>query len=330
MLDIFSRISIIAGEAIEDRSKRDEFLRKMSLILRDYTLTPATTELVVSDNSDIHLFKMFLGIKAVEGCTRGTLQCYTQAIRMLRKFTQKPLTEITANDIRCILAEGMVKRGWSAGNANNNRRCWSSFFTWAFNEKLIKDNPMIHIKPIKGEKHVRMPFSEEEMERLRNSCQDIRERAMLEFFFSTACRVAEVAALQLSDVNLPEQCARVMGKGRKERIVYLNAKAMLYLKEYLTTRKDDCPSLFVSLDRPYVPLKISAFEFVMRGLGKRAGVSNVHPHRFRHTAATTALRRGMPIEQVQQMLGHEKIDTTLIYAKINTASLKANHEKYLN
>ncbi len=334
MLDIFSRISIIAGEAIEDRSKRDEFLRKMSLILRDYTLTPATTELVVSDNSDIHLFKMFLGIKAVEGCTRGTLQCYTQAIRMLRKFTQKPLTEITANDIRCILAEGMVKRGWSAGNANNNRRCWSSFFTWAFNEKLIKDNPMIHVKAVKGEKHVRMPFSEEEMERMRQAASDIRERAILEFLFSTACRVAEVASLTLSDLNLPEHCAKVLGKGRKERIVYLNSKAMLYLKEYLATRKDDCQAVFVGVRynsaKHKIPLSISAFEVIVRELGKRAGVSNVHPHRFRHTAATTALRRGMPIEQVQQMLGHEKIDTTLIYAKINTASLKSNHEKYLN
>ena len=334
MLDIFSRISIIAGEAIDDRRKRDEFLRKMSLILRDYTLTPASTDLVVADNSDINLFKMFLGIKAVEGCTKGTLQCYTSAIRMLRRFTQKPLTEITANDIRCILAEGMVKRGWSAGNANNNRRCWSSFFTWAFNEKLIKENPMIHVKAVKGEKHVRMPFSEEEMERLRQGARDIRERAILEFLFSTACRVSEVATLTLADLNLPEHCAKVFGKGRKERIVYLNPKSMLYLKQYLDTRHDDCPAVFTARshnsDKNPVPLKASGFEIIVRELGKRTGVNNVHPHRFRHTAATTALRRGMPIEQVQQMLGHEKIDTTLIYAKINTASLKANHEKYLN
>ena len=157
---------------------------------------------------------------------------------------------------------------------------------------------------------------------------------MLEFFFSTACRVAEVAALQLDDVNLPEQCAKVMGKGRKERIVYLNAKAMLYLKEYLAKRTDNCPALFVghanaNPQKPY-PLKISGFEIILRELGRRAGVKNVHPHRFRHTAATYALRRGMPIEQVQQMLGHEKIETTLIYAKVNTASLKANHAKYVN
>ena len=253
---------------------------------------------------------------------------------MLRRMIDKPISKITSNDIRCVLARGIGQKGWTAVNANNYRRIWSSFFTWSFNEKQIEDNPMIHIKPIKGEKHVRMPFSEEEMERLRNSCQDIRERAMLEFFFSTACRVAEVASLQLSEVNLPEQCAKVMGKGRKERIVYLNAKAMLYLKEYLESRTDNCPSLFIgyahqSKKQPR-PLSISGFEIILRELGKRAGVKNVHPHRFRHTAATYALRRGMPIEQVQQMLGHEKIETTLIYAKINTASLKANHAKFLN
>lgn len=334
MLDIYSRVQLLAGQSIDDRMKRDEFLRNFSLILKDYTITEQTTAIATYDHSDVELFKTFLGIKAVEGCTRGTLQCYTQAIRMLRKFTQKPLTEITANDIRCILADGMVKRGWSAGNANNNRRCWSSFFTWAFNEKLIKDNPMIHVKAVKGEKHVRMPFSEEEMERMRQAASDIRERAILEFLFSTACRVAEVASLTLSDLNLPEHCAKVLGKGRKERIVYLNSKAMLYLKEYLATRQDDCPAVFVGVRynsaKHKIPLSISAFEVIVRELGKRAGVSNVHPHRFRHTAATTALRRGMPIEQVQQMLGHEKIDTTLIYAKINTASLKSNHEKYLN
>ena len=330
MLDIYSRVQLLAGQAIDDRLKRDEFLRNFSLILHDYQITEQSAAIVPYDHSDLELFKTFLGVKAVEGCTKGTLRAYSSGIRMLRKMINKPLTKITSNDIRCVLAMGIARNGWTAANANNYRREWSAFFTWAFNEKQINDNPMIHVKPIRGEKHVRMPFSEEEMELLRNACRDIRERAMLEFFFSTACRVAEVAALQLADVNLPEHCARVMGKGRKERIVYLNAKAMLYLKEYLTTRQDDCPSLFVSLDRPYVPLKISAFEIVMRGLGKRAGVHNVHPHRFRHTAATYALRRGMPIEQVQQMLGHEKIETTLIYAKINTSSLKANHAKYVN
>lgn len=334
MLDIYSRVSIIAGDAIPDRKKRDEFLRNFSLILKDYSITEMSTELTVYDQSDMELYKMFLGIKAVEGCTKGTLQNYSESLRMLRSIMQKPLNKATANDIRCALAVGMTKRGWTATTANNYRRNWSSFYTWAFNERQIEDNPMRQVKAIKGKRNVRMPFSEEEMEKLRNATSDIRERAILEFFFSTACRVSEVAGLKLSDIDFPEHTAKVLGKGQKERIVYLNAKAMLYLKQYLETRKDDCPAVFIANtfnSKKYPrPLAISGLEIIMRELGKRAGVHNVHPHRFRHTAATYALRRGMPIEQVQQMLGHEKIDTTLIYAKINNDSLKANHHKFLN
>lgn len=334
MLDIYSRVQLLAGKTIEDELKRDEFLRSFSLILKDYSITEQSTDIVPYDVSDVEIFRTFLGVKAVEGCTPATLRAYSGGIKTLKKMTEKPLTKITANDIRCVIAKGIAWHKWTAVNANNLRRQWSAFFTWAFNEKQIPDNPMIHVKPIKGEKHVRMPFSEEEMERLRNACRDIRERAMLEFLFSTACRVTEVAELKLTDLNLPEQCAKVMGKGRKERIVYLNAKAMLYLKQYLSGRTDNCPAVFVGKKygsgKTIYPLKRSGYEIVLRELGHRAGVNNVHPHRFRHTAATYALRRGMPIEQVQQMLGHEKIETTLIYAKINTSSLKANHAKYVN
>jgi site-specific recombinase XerD len=334
MLDIYSRVSILAGETIPDIKKREGFLRQFSLILKDYNITEISTELAVYDHSDIELCKMFLGIKAVEGCTKGTLLNYSESLRMLRAIIQKPLNTATANDIRCALAVGMTKRSWSATTANNYRRNWSSFYTWAFNERQIEDNPMRQVKAIKGKRNVRMPFSEEEMEKLRNATNDIRERAILEFFFSTACRVSEVAGLNLSDIDFPEHTAKVLGKGQKERIVYLNAKAMLYLKQYIETRTDDCAAVFIaktfnSKKHPR-PLAISGLEIIMRDLGKRAGVHNVHPHRFRHTAATYALRRGMPIEQVQQMLGHEKIDTTLIYAKINNDSLKANHHKYLN
>jgi len=334
MLDIFTRISQVAGVAIPDRGKRDEFLRNISLILKDYTITGVSTDLVVYGQADMDLFMTFIGIKAVEGCTPSTLKNYTYSIKVLKTLVPKSLGQITSNDIRCALAIGMARRGWTAMAANNYRRSWSSFFTWAFNEKQIEDNPMLHVKAIKGEKKVRMPFSEEEMEMLRGATTDIRERAILEFLFSTACRVSEVATLTLPDVNLHEHTAKVMGKGQKERIVYLNAKAMLYLGKYLDTRKDDCPAVFVgkrhNSKKEIFPIGITQIESILRNLGRRAGVKNVHPHRFRHTAATTALRRGMPIEQVQQMLGHEKIDTTLIYAKINTASLKANHEKYLS
>lgn len=333
MLDIFSRVSILAGEAINEKTKRDEFLRGFSLILKDYQIQEHSTELAIYDVSDIEVIKMYLGVKAVEGLSKASLRQYHDALRMLRNLIKKPVTKATSNDIRCALAMGMTQRNWKSCIANNYRRYWSAFFTWAADEKQIAENPMRQVKAIKGETHVRQPFSEEEMERLRNATTTIRERAILEFIFSTACRVAEVASLDLCNLSLPERCAKVIGKGRKERIVYLNAKAMLYLKEYLATRNDDCPAVFVATrhnsKKEIARIGISAFEIILRDLGKKAGVSNVHPHRFRHTAATFALRRGMPLEQVRQMLGHEKIETTLIYAKTNNESLRVNHDKFV-
>ena len=169
MLDIYSRVSIIAGEAIPDTKVREEFLRQFSLILKDYSISEMSTELAVYDQSDIELCKMFIGIKAVEGCTKGTLRAYSEGLRMLRLILQKPLKKATANDIRCALAIGMTKRKWSSETANNYRRFWSTFYTWAFNEHQIDDNPMRQVKAIKGKRNVRMPFSEEEMEKLRNA-----------------------------------------------------------------------------------------------------------------------------------------------------------------
>lgn len=334
MLDIYGRVQVIAAGAIPDAEMRDTFLREFSLILKDYEIKPMSKELTLYDNGDAEIIKMFFAVKAIEGCSKGTLRAYKDGLKMLRTIVQKPLHRVTTNDLRGAIAYGISQRGWTPLMANNYRRYWSAFYTWAFNEKQIEDNPIRKIKAIKCTKTVRMPFTEEEMEKLRNATADIRERAILEFLFSTACRVAEVSNLTLADLNLQEHTAKVLGKGNKERIVYLNAKAMLYLKKYLETRQDNCPAVFIantynSKKHPR-PLAVSGFEIIVRNLGKRAGVRKVHPHRFRHTAATYALRRGMPIEQVQQMLGHEKIDTTLVYAKINNDSLKANHNKFLN
>lgn len=336
MIDIFSRIKVLAGEYIEKQKDRERFLGKISLILNDYQIQPASTDLIVRDNTDINTIKMFLGVKKVEGCTDGTLRAYFGSIRWLQDHMQSntPLLKATANDIRCVLAIGMTKHNWTATHANNNRRYWSSFYTWCHDEGLIPKNPMRQVKAIKGVRVIRMPFTEEEMEKMRNACLDLRERAMLEFLFSTACRVSEMQALNRSDINFERKEVKVFGKGQKERIVYLNAKAVLYLSEYLATRTDDCEALFAGLrfnsKNQFYRLGVSGVELAIRRLGKRADVKSAHPHRFRHTAATLALKRGMPIEQLRLMLGHENIDTTLIYAKVNDSTLRMNHEKYVN
>lgn len=334
MFDIYSRVSVLAHETIQDQKMLEKFLMKFSLILKDYSVTEMSKEVVIYDNADEEAFKMYLGVKAVEGKTEKTLRNYSYSLQTLKRIIKKQLLKVTANDIRSALAYGLGRFGWSAINADNHRRYWSSFYSWAFDEGIIEKNPMRQVKPIKGVRKVRMPFTEEEMEMLRNATVTVRERAILEFLFSTACRVSEVANLKLADVNFIDKTAKVLGKGRKERIVYINSKAHLYLKKYLEERTDNCASLFVGYannsKKNVRPLCIPGIEIIVRNLGKRAGIENVHPHRFRHTAATYALRRGMPVEQVQQMLGHEKVDTTLIYAKVNSESLKMNHAKYIN
>ncbi len=330
MQDIYTRTAILAVEHIADTAIRDNFLNKFAILLKDYTVTPATTEIVVYDNYDLQVVNQFLGVKAVEGLAPRSLKAYAEDLsRLSNMLNGKSILKATTNDIRGCLAVGLTQRKWSVWHANHNRTVWGSFYKWAHSENYIEKSPMLPIKKIKGETTIRQPFTEIEMEKLRNGVKTLRDRAIIEFLFSTACRVSEVCALKLCDLDLKERKAKVLGKGRKERIVYINEKAAMYLNQYLESRKDNTPNVFVTLDNPYDPIKIAGIEIMVRDLGKRVGVRKVHPHRFRHTAATFALRRGMPIEQVQKMLGHNHVDTTLIYAKLDGEELQHNHKKYL-
>ena len=331
MQDIYTRVSVLALEHIEDKTTRDNFLNKFAILLNDYSITPMTTELTVYDNYDLEVVNMYLGVKAVEGLATRSMHAYAQSLSQLRNMLGgKSILKATTNDIRCVLAKGITQFKWGIHHANRNRNIWGNFYKWAHQENYIEKSPMLPIKKIKGEINIRQPFSETEMEKLRNGATTLRDRAIIEFLLSTACRVSEVAELKLCDLDLKERKAKVLGKGRKERIVFINERAALYLQQYLDSRKDDTPNVFVSLFSPYNPLKNAGIEIMVRELGKSIGVPKVHPHRFRHTAATFALRRGMPIEQVQKMLGHNHVDTTLIYAKTDSEELQHNHKKYLS
>ena len=281
MFDIYSRVSVLANETIQDPKMLEKFLMKFSLILKDYSITEMTKEVVLYDNADEEACKMFLGVKAVEGCSEGTLYNYGMSLRILKRILQKSILKATPNDIRCALAYGISRLGWKQINADNNRRYWSSFYTWANNEDLVEKNPMRQVKPIKGERKVRMPFTEEEMERIRDATETVRERALIEFLFSTACRVSEVTSLKLTDCDFTEKTAKVLGKGRKERIVFLNSKALLYLKKYLETRTDNCNSLFINEGYQHrkcpIGIKCSGVELIIRNVGRRAGIEHVHP-----------------------------------------------------
>lgn len=240
---------------------------------------------------------------------------------------QKHYSQITTNDIRAYIALMTLERNWSLSYQDTVLRYVRTLFTWLTTEEYISCNPTLRIKKIRSEKQVKKPFSEEEVEELRRATDNARDLALIDTMLSTGCRVGEIVGMNTAQINDDEII--VTGKGNKQRTVYLNATARVSIKKYLETRTDDNPALFVSLLKPYNRLEISGVEINIRELGKKAGVFECHPHKFRRTAATKALRRGMSIEQVQKMLGHSKIETTLIYAQSDIEDIKQAHKKVM-
>lgn len=273
--------------------------------------------------------RMFFVAKSVQGCTKRTLVHYrTSLLAFFRFLSDKPVDQITTNDIRYYFAVKKERDGNKDTEINNKRRVLSSFFGWCFEEEYIKKNPMVKIKKIHTEKRIKKPFKDTELERLRyEAAKDVRMTALLEVLLSTGCRISEVSGMNRKDLDGDEII--VYGKGKKERTVYLNAKARLSLERYLATRTDSNEPMFVSEDRPHSRWLVSGMGADIRKLGRICGVTDTHPHRFRRTAATMALNRGMPIEQVQLMLGHESIETTTIYAVSAQEAVKASHKKYV-
>ncbi len=296
--------------------------------LRGYNVTKAENALMVYDGRE-DIVKKFFVAKKVEGMSDKSLIYYRNTIFMLLKFLGKPVQEITPDDLRYYIAIRQMKDKVSNVTVDNERRVFSSFFQWLIDEDYIEKNPMRKIKKIKTEKRIKKPLADEELERIRDACKNPRELALVELFISTGMRVGEMELLNRSDVDFENNEITVFGKGSKERVVYLNAKAKLRLMQYLQSRIDNDPALFVGLQKPHERLGMGQIEKLMRDLGNNAGIMKVHPHRFRRTSATTALNRGMPIEQVSKMLGHESIETTTIYAIVNQRNVKASHEKVL-
>lgn len=288
------------------------------------------TDLVVRDETfNENAVRMFIVAKTVQGCTKRTIEYYRNVIRQFLTFlSNKPVNEITTNDIRYFFAVKKERDGNKDTNINNMRRVLSSFFGWLFEEEYIPKNPIIKIKGIRVERRIKKPFKDIELEKLRyGASEDIRLTAILEVLLSTGCRISEVSGMNRKDLDGDEIV--VYGKGKKERTVYLNAKARLALGHYLETRTDNQEPMFVSKDQPHSRLLTSGMGMEIRELGRRCGVNDTHPHRFRRTSATLALNRGMPIDQVQIMLGHESIETTTIYAVSAQEAVKANHKKYV-
>ena len=280
--------------------------------------------------SNERLLEKFIAAKRIEGRTKPTLLYYESTIRHLLSDVPGSLLNFTAEDIRDYLSDFQQKRQSSSVTVNNIRRIFSSFFSWLEQEDYIIKSPMRRIHKVKTGTRVKSTISDEEMETLRDHCDNKRDLAMIDFLASTGIRVGELVRLNRTDINFNERECIVSGKGNKQRIVYFNARAKTHLLNYLGERTDENPALFVSLHQPTERLRISGVETRLRKLGRETGVMHVHPHKFRRTLATAAIDRGMPVEQVQRLLGHVKIDTTMQYARVNQNNVKMSHRRYLS
>ncbi|WP_276954666.1 site-specific tyrosine recombinase/integron integrase [Methanobrevibacter woesei] len=281
-------------------------------------------------NQNMDLLNVFLSSKRVEGCSEKTLKYYDKTIKHMLNSINKRLDYITTDDLRNYLGNYRSNRLISKTTADNIRRILSSFFSWLEDEDYIIKNPVRRIKKIKKGRVVKDVLSDEHLELLRDNCDDIRDLAILELLISTGIRVGELVNLNIDDVNFNERECVVFGKGESEREVYFDAKTKIHLMNYLRTRNDNNPALFVSLKKPYTRLGISGVERRLRELGQKSKITKVHPHKFRRTLATNAIDKGMPIEQVQRLLGHVQIDTTMQYAMVNQNNVKLSHKKFIS
>lgn len=279
--------------------------------------------------ANYELLQSFISAKKIEGCSTKTLNYYLATIRKLIKKIGKDIHEVDTKDIRGYMSDYQIANGVSRITIDNMRRIFSTFFAWLEEEDYIGKSPVRRIHKVRTETLIKEVMSDENIELLRDGCHVLRDLAIVDLLSSTGIRVGELVNLNREDIDFHERQCVVFGKGNKEREVYFNARTKVHLRHYIDSRTDDNPALFVSLANPHTRLTISGIETRLRSLGRRLNIAKVHPHKFRRTLATMAIDKGMPIEQVQRLLGHVKIDTTLQYAMVNQNNVKMAHRKYL-
>lgn len=295
-------------------------------VLQNIALTKEEEKI---ENIEIDLVDAFLAAKRVEGCSEKTLRYYDSTIRNMLAGIQKSVKHITTDNLRQYLNDYQQSSGASKVTVDNIRRILSTFFGWLEDEDYIIKSPVRRIHKVKTGKTVKDTYSDEALEIMRDNAENIRDLAIIDLLASTGMRVGELVNLNIADIDFENRECIVFGKGSKERKVYFDARAKIHLQAYLNSRSDENPALFVALLSPHSRLKISGVEIRLRELGRRLNMPKVHPHKFRRTLATMAIDKGMPVEQVQQLLGHSKIDTTMQYAMVNQNNVKISHRKYI-
>lgn len=275
------------------------------------------------------LVALFLSAKRIEGCSEKSLTYYQATIETMIKSIGKDVREIVTDDLRNYLTEYQKIKNSSRVTIDNIRRILSSFYSWLEDEDYIIKSPVRRIHRVKTPSNIKETYSDESLELMRDNCTELRDLAMIDMLASTGMRVGEMVLLNREDIDFNERECVVFGKGNKERIVYFDARTKIHLQNYLHSRNDSNPALFVTLRTPHKRLQIGGVEIRLRELGKRLDINRVHPHKFRRTLATVAIDKGMPIEQLQRLLGHQKIDTTLQYAMVKQSNVKMAHKKYI-
>ena len=296
------------------------------VIIKTFVENEAAKKEIPNDD----FLNMFLAAKRIEGCSERTINYYQITVKHLLLCTNTSVRKITTEEIREYLSDYQKLNNCSNVTIDNIRRNISSFFSWLEEEDYILKSPMKRIHKIKTKTVVKNTISDEGIERLRDYCKEKRDLAIIDLLYSTGIRVGELVNLNIDDIDLEGRECVVYGKGDKERRVYFDAKAKVHLKEYIDNRIDDNKALFVTLDAPYDRLKISGVEIRLRKLGRELQLERIHPHKFRRSMATRAIDKGMPIEQVQKILGHSQIDTTMQYAMVNQSNVKSAHKKYMS
>lgn len=312
-----------------DNAQMEKLKDTLHYCMHDVEIVTDSSKLPKPVETNGSLLSKFMSAKRVEGCSVKTLDYYQSVLLKLFSMVPVSVLHMKTEHIRSYLSAYADRTKCSKSNLDNIRRILSSFFTWLEEESYILKNPVRRIHKIKVDKTVKETYSDEAMERMRDECHCLRDLAIIDLLASSGMRVGELVRLNREDIDFDNRECIVFGKGSKGRPVYFDARTKIHLKNYLDSRTDDNPALFVSLLKPYNRLQISGVEIRLRSLGRELGIPKVHPHKFRRTLATKAIDKGMPIEQVQRLLGHTQIDTTMQYAMINQRNVKVSHQKYI-
>ena len=305
---------------------------KLKLVLESKLSKYQLEEITISNQNiedDVKLINLFIEAKHIEGCSDKSLNYYKNVIRKMLDAIKKSVKEIQTDDLRQYLTNYQNERKVSKVSIDNVRRILSSFYGWLEDENYILKSPVRRIHKVKTDICIKETYTDETLEVMRDNCKDLRDLAIIDLLSSTGMRIGEMVLLNRNDIDFNERECIVFGKGNKERLVYFDARTKIHLKNYLDNRTDSNDALFVSIRKPYKRVTIGGVEARLRKFGEMLNIKKVHPHKFRRTLATIAIDKGMPIEQVQQLLGHKRIDTTLQYAMVKQSNIKMSHKRYI-